>query len=288
MKVSVVIPVYNAEKYIAQTIESALNQSLNDHEVIVINDGSTDGSEAEIAKYEDSITYIPQSNAGVSLARNAGILAAKGDYVAFLDQDDLFLPTKLKCMSAFLDQHQECCMVYSGVDRIDEHGELLPSKDVDIYEGDIFPLLVEKSHIAPSMVVCRRDVLLEVGMFSERFSSEGEDYDLFMRMARKGHCGFVPERLVQYRVHPTNTCKEKQGIAPYRYEEIINMHVDYLFDNYSDGRSIYKKRMTRICRDKALIAADQGDWSQVWFYIRKALGFSPWRLDLLKIFYRRR
>ncbi len=281
MKVSVVIPVYNAENYIAETIESALDQTIHDHEVIVVNDGSTDGSAAVIAGYGDHIVYLEQSNSGVSAARNAGIQSARGEYVAFLDQDDVFEADRLEKLAAFLDEHPDHATVYSMASRIDSAGQPLPAKPMETPSGDIFRELFIKSHIAPSMIMCRREALITVGMFSEDFSSEGEDYDLMLRLAQHSPIGVVMEDLVRYRVHPTNTCKQKEDIAPYRYEEILNRYRQYLFDNYADGQKIYRKRMSKVFREKARLFRDHGDFAAARKWYDEALKVDPLRLDAL-------
>ncbi|MEA3223996.1 MAG: glycosyltransferase family A protein, partial [Thermodesulfobacteriota bacterium] len=165
MNVSVVIPVYNGANFIAQTIQSALDQTLQGREVIVINDGSTDNSDKEILKFRDGIVYIKQENKGVSAARNIGIQRAKGEYIAFLDQDDVFLPNKLEKLASFLDQYPGYGMVYSSISRIDGDGNLLAAKKIPTHSGDIFPQLFMKCYIAPSMVMCRKQTLLDAGLF---------------------------------------------------------------------------------------------------------------------------
>src|SRR5436309_14667644 len=110
--VSVVIPVYNGERYLADAIQSVLDQTYRNFEVIVVDDGSTDRS-AEIAKrFGEAVRYVYRTNGGVCKARNAGIAAARGAYIAFLDQDDLWLHDKLAAQVAYLDSHPEAGAVY--------------------------------------------------------------------------------------------------------------------------------------------------------------------------------
>jgi len=121
--VSVVIPTYNRCGYLQQAIESVLSQSCGDFEVIVVDDGSTDETAQVIAKFSDErVRYLYQSNAGRSAARNWGMGAARGMYLAFLDDDDLYLPHKLASQVAFLESHPGVDLVGSGVRLIDEHG----------------------------------------------------------------------------------------------------------------------------------------------------------------------
>src|SRR5437867_2556724 len=110
--VSVVIPVYNGERYLADAIQSVLDQTYENFEVIVVDDGSTDESAAVAKRFGEAIRYVHQANGGVSKARNTGIAEARGVYLAFLDQDDLWLPDKLSVQVAYLDSHPEVGAVY--------------------------------------------------------------------------------------------------------------------------------------------------------------------------------
>ncbi|MBN2297762.1 MAG: glycosyltransferase [Deltaproteobacteria bacterium] len=282
MKASVVIPVYNAQDFIAETIESALNQTLNDHEVIVINDGSTDGSEKEILRYEGRIVYISRENRGVSASRNEGALIAKGEYIAFLDQDDLFMPDKLDKMSRFLDQNPDYIMVYSKGGRIDAAGNPLPFKKMPDYSGDIFPKLYMHCYIAPSMVMCRRQSFLDAGMFQGRFSSEGEDYDLFLRISSLAPVGIVREDLVKYRVHMDNTSKSKEQLAPFRMEEVLEQFTPYLLKHYRFGWWLHRSRMAKIYREQARVYLQLGKTQDAARAYRRSIKSYPLRLDVYK------
>lgn len=281
MKASVIIPVYNGKKFIAQTIQSALDQTLQGHEVIVVNDGSTDNSEKEILKFRDRVVYIKQENKGVSAARNIGIQRAKSEYIAFLDQDDIFMPNKLKKLASFLDQHPGYGMVYSQISRIDGDGNLLAAKKIPTHSGDIFPQLFMKCYIAPSMAMCRKQMLLDAGLFQERFSSEGEDYDIFLRLARAAPVGVVQEELVMYRVHMENVSKKGQDLAPFRGEEILSQYKDYLIENYRMGWWYYRKRMSKIYREQAKVYLSQGRVSDGRKCLKRSLGLYPFRFEVI-------
>jgi len=282
MKASIVIPVYNARKFIVQAIQSALDQTLQDHEVIVVNDGSTDDSDKEILKFRGRVVYIKQENKGVSAARNVGIQRAKGEYIAFLDQDDVFMPNKLEKLASFLDRHPDHGMVYSQISRIDGEGKLLPPKKIPTHSGDIFPQLFMKCYIAPSMVMCRRQALLDIDLFQERFSSEGEDYDLFLRLAKRAPIGVVQEELVMYRVHMGNVSKKGQDLAPFRGEEILSQYKDYLIENYRMGCWYYRKRMSKIYREQGRAYSSQGKLGDAIACYRKSIKNFPFRMEVYK------
>jgi glycosyltransferase involved in cell wall biosynthesis len=205
MKVSVVIPTYNDEGTISATVESALAQRFDaEFEVIVVNDGSTDGTRAELAKFGDRIRVIDQENRGVSAARNAGIQAAAGEYIALLDGDDTWMEDKLAKTVPVLDKSPACVAVFSNIVGVDSAG-----REVWYFVAPEFghsPTLDEMLDwpwpILPSAIVIRRDTLLAIGGFSEEFKPQhwgGEDNFLTLLVRERGEIAYVPETLVQYR-----------------------------------------------------------------------------------------
>jgi glycosyltransferase involved in cell wall biosynthesis len=205
VKVSVVIPTYNDEGTIVATVESALAQRFEgEFEVIVVNDGSTDGTRAELAKFGDRIRVLDQENRGVSAARNAGIQAATGEYVALLDADDTWTGDKLAKTVPVLDRNPACVAVFSNVVGVDG-----ASREVWYFVAPEFrrsPTLDEMLNLSwpylPSAVVIRRDTLLAIGGFSEEFKAEHwgcEDVFFMMMVRERGEILYVPETLVRYR-----------------------------------------------------------------------------------------
>ena len=128
MKISVVIPLYNKEKQIAHTLQSVLNQTFQDFEIVIVDDGSTDGSVAEVEKFSDSrIRLIHQKNAGVSAARNRGIEAAKGDLIAFLDADDVWMPEYLATQYHLSQKYPDCNVFACNYEFRDTEGKVTPT-----------------------------------------------------------------------------------------------------------------------------------------------------------------
>jgi len=280
-RVSVIIPVYNGEAFVTDAIDSVWRQTFRSFEIIVINDGSTDTTHSVVGPYLDRVRYVETENRGVSAARNAGIEMSKADYVAFLDQDDLFHPRKLEVAVSYLDNHSDMAMVYTSLDRMDSDGTMLPSKKLKGYSGDIFPRLFLKTFIAPSMAVCRRQIFEEIGMFSQELSSEGEDYDLFLRIASRYRVGYVDERLGIYRLHSGNVSKGKQEIAPFRYEQVLNIHAPHLLSHYRLGWWVYRKRMSKVFREQAKVYLKLGRQKDAFSAIKRSLGLYPFRIDVL-------
>jgi len=280
-KISVVIPVYNGGKFIADAVNSVLKQTYKNFEIIVVDDGSTDNTDSVLRSFSGKIMYLKTDHSGVSNARNEGIMNAQGEYVAFLDQDDLFHPARLEITVDYLVSHPETAMIYTSAKRMLMDGTLLPEKDLPGYSGDIFPQLFEKCFIAPSMVVCKKDVLIERGMFSTELSSEGEDYNLFLNIASRYNVGYIPQRLLTYRLHPENTSKKKQEVAPFRYEQILGYYTDHLLKNYSMGWWVYRKRMSKVYREQAKVFMSQDKISDALCCLRKSMETFPFRLDVI-------
>ncbi len=184
-KVSVIIPSYNCDRYLPEAIESVFNQTYQDYEIIVINDGSTDRTLEVIAPYLEQIRYVYQENQGAGKARNRGLYLARGELIAFLDADDLFLPHKLKEQVAIFEEREEIGIVNSGFRVIGENGE--PIMDVERWQEipDLTPevWLLHKP-ILPSAMMFRRHWFELVGGFRQRFFP-CEDMEIVLRMVVK-------------------------------------------------------------------------------------------------------
>ena len=206
-KVSLVIPAYNESKNIGIVVDAA--KVVNDiKEIIVIDDGSTDDTSLVVKSITDQrITYIQQKNAGVSTARNHGITVSKGDYIAFLDHDDVWLPCKLEKQLSLFEQNPKVAMVYADTFIIDENNSIINtySHKIKFYSGMIFKELFFSCFITILTVVIKKSVFLEVGPFLP--FKIGEDYDLFLKCAAKYPIDYIDEPLAKYRVHESNYSK---------------------------------------------------------------------------------
>jgi glycosyltransferase involved in cell wall biosynthesis len=182
-RVSVVIPTYNSAASLREAIESVLGQTYLDFEVIVIDDGSTDDTERVVRSFGDRVCYVSQRNSGAGAARNQGIRTSRGSYVAFLDSDDLWVPSKLEDQIPLLDRDPEIGLVYSDWAVVAEQGEDVPSylRNLPAASGYVFDGLVQCGFILTSGTVVRRSCLDEVGYFDETLSI-AQDYDLWLRI----------------------------------------------------------------------------------------------------------
>lgn len=207
MLVSVVIPCYNCGKYIQQAIDSVKSQTYKGVEIIIVDDGSTDNSKDVILRNGNAVTYIFQENKGVSAARNAGIKAARGEYIAFLDADDYWAPEKLEKQLALFEKHREIASVNCGLYVVNERGEIfrtVPLDEMKTKEMLLKELLVNNPiHGGGSGVIAKKDCIIAAGMFDETVSGS-EDRDLWYRLIKAYNMRFIREPYVYYRIHAGN------------------------------------------------------------------------------------
>jgi len=211
-KVSVVIPVFNGERFIGDAIRSALGQTFRDFEIIVVDDGSIDQTEKIVRQFSDQVAYHRQENRGAGAARNLGVMCGSGEWIAFLDADDIWYPQKLAVQFESVALNPAILFVYSDMDTIDVHEAILQrnflttrvkrrwrKKDRDlvsrVFGSQPFPY--------PSTVLLKRELFTQSGGFSPLFRRNyHEDFDLFARIARVAPLHFLPQSLVQYRKIP--------------------------------------------------------------------------------------
>ena len=208
MKVSVVIPVHNGEKYLAQAIESVLGQTFRDFELLIVDDGSTDGTAAIIRRFAEGdrrVRILTQENRGVAAAGNRGLHEARAEWVARLDADDVFLPEKLERQVAFLRRNPDAQIVGTLASFINHAGRPLGLVGTEgPYTPAEFYRLVREDrpiYFVNSSTLMRRETVLSIGGYREPFAP-AEDVDLWIRMMEQGHLMLkVPEPLLLYRLH---------------------------------------------------------------------------------------
>jgi glycosyltransferase involved in cell wall biosynthesis len=221
--VSVIIPTYNRAKFVGDAIQSVLDQTFTDYEIIVVDDGSTDNTKAILGQFKDKIRYIYQENQGVSAARNRGIQAAQGEYIAFLDSDDLFLPTKLEKQIAYLLQNPDIGLVHSSFIIIDEFGRQMAVR-VKEESKDMYRRFLLTSTIATSSVIMPRQVIDQIGGFDTTLSL-AEDVDFETRVAQHFEVGVISTPLVKYREFPGNTPSRPKDLYK-SFFYVLQKHTD--------------------------------------------------------------
>lgn len=206
--VSVIIPSYNAARYVKGAVDSALAQTYPSIEIIVVDDGSTDNTKEILAPYaaEKKLIYIRQQNAGLSGARNTGITHAKGEFIALLDADDLFLPKKIEHQIHYLESHPECDISYCNLFHFwDGEENNLLTLNYQYYSGaDVLPNLIKRDFIAPLSMVIRRSIFDRFGLFDTNFR-RSEDLEFLVRILSQGaNICFLDERLAKLRLSRTS------------------------------------------------------------------------------------
>ncbi len=270
--VSVIIHTYNNERFIAETVESVLNQTYKDYEIVVVDDGSVDGTRDALIPYMQKIMYHYKENGGIASAKNAGIGLSQAEFVAFLDHDDLWAPDKLQLQMECFNENPQVGLVYAKYTSFRD-GKELRTKPEKGYSGWIFKELLSKSFIQTSTVVVKRECLDAVGPYDESFSL-GDEYDMFLRIARKFQCGFIDKGLTRYRVHDTNASKngflfdnENLGV----YKKVYNNCTDL------DGveKKILRKRIARYSMKVAEGLYRQGKLEESKKYQKEANNYLP-------------
>jgi glycosyltransferase involved in cell wall biosynthesis len=214
MQVTTVIPAYNAAGYISAAIDSALDQDGVDQQILVIDDGSIDDTPSVLRSYGDRIETIRQPNRGLSSARNRGIQAARGEFIAFLDADDIWCRGKLSRQVAALERSPKAIMVHSQTVSWDPasglESEFVKARSED-YHGDCFAKLYRSNAICVSSVMARTSRLREMGGFDEQIRRPTtQDYDLWLRIAFESPLVYDGEKGTLYRRHDGNASHQTQ------------------------------------------------------------------------------
>ena len=208
--VSVVIPVYNGERFLRESLESVFAQTYQDYEIVCVDDGSKDASLAILNEYRDRIKVVQQANMGQAEARNAGAKTGIGKYLAFLDQDDRWYPKKLERQVAILEANPEAIMIHCDKDWIDDAGNVTQRSVVSATRRSVQKGLTMKRLVGwdpciyPSTMLIRRVAFDRVGGFDPELGGYGEDIDLMLRLRQEGLFIFLEETWTQYRKHSTN------------------------------------------------------------------------------------
>lgn len=231
-RVSVVIPTFNCERFIGRTVDSALRQTYRDFEIIVVDDGSTDGTQAVLAQYGDALRYIRQANQGASAARNAALSTATGEYLAYLDADDVWDPQKLARQVTYLDANPACGFVHTEVAVIDEQDMVLHARfnqetGRTVPQGRCLNDILQRSHIQTLTVLERRSAFERAGKFDLRLPV-AQDYLHWIQVVLQGYeVGYLPDPLGQYRWRAGSLMSsQRRLLADFAkiYEILLNEH----------------------------------------------------------------
>jgi glycosyltransferase involved in cell wall biosynthesis len=219
-QISVIIPTYNRATLLQEAIDSVLAQTYQDFELLVVDDGSTDQTNELVTEYGERITYIFQENRGVSSARNLGIQSSTGQFIAFLDSDDLWLPEKLEQQVAIMEHHSDLQLCHTEEIWIRRGVRVNPKKKHKKYSGYIFPYCLPLCVISPSSVMIRRTLFAKVGYFDEHLPA-CEDYDLWLRITKDYPVYFIETPvLIKRGGHPDQLSRKYWGIDRFRIQAL--------------------------------------------------------------------
>ena len=226
MKISVIIPTFNRKHTLQRAIDSVLAQTFKPYEIIIVDDGSKDGTKEWLLQNYPSVQYIHQPNNGVSSARNKGIQISQGSWIALLDSDDEWMPEKLEYQSRFLEMNRDSSFCHTNEIWIRNGVRVNQMKKHKKYGGDIFKYCLDICRISPSSSIIKKDVFEEVGAFDESLTV-CEDYDLWLRVTAKFNILFLDEPLIKkYGGHLDQLSRVPEGIEQYRIrslEKILSM-----------------------------------------------------------------
>ncbi|MGE0132674.1 MAG: glycosyltransferase family 2 protein [Blastocatellales bacterium] len=277
-KVSVVIPAYNAEKYLAETVRSVLDQTYGDYEVIVVDDGSSDGT-LEVAKsFQSRIQVFAKPNGGPASARNLAIKNSRGDYIAFLDSDDLWMNDKLGQQVALLEENPAVGLVYGeALMFTQDDGEQKVGDKIGYTYEPSFRSLLFGDYIPNSTVVIRRACVNKVGLLNESRELIGvEDYEYWMRVARHFTMAGIPRPLAYYRIREGNLMGDGSDINKGLNLSIAAIReTERLYPNLWEECQVDRDMLLAKLHIRAGFAwKRKSDWKQWAIKFREALGYS--------------
>ena len=280
--VSVVIPTFNRAHLVQDAVRSAAGQTVAPTEIVIVDDGSTDDTEAVLdgmaSRLPVPLVYVRQENAGGNVARNRGVKIARGAYVAFLDSDDVWHPEKLEKQLAALGALPGAGAVYCGLREVEvETGRVLSEPKRAYPAGDLFsPLLVSDVTAPTSTYLVKRSIMEAAGHFDETLEAR-QDWDMWIRVARQAPIAVVPEALVDFRHHagPRTVSDPERELRAYR--RIMDKYADW---RVAAGPRVVRKAHAAYFRRVGRVAFHfQGDRGKALKNHIRALRHDPFALD---------
>ncbi|MGA3083323.1 MAG: glycosyltransferase [Thermodesulfobacteriota bacterium] len=221
--VSVIVPTYNRSFFVLEAVDSIFKQTFKDFELIVVDDGSIDGTAEALNPYKGRLIYSFQDHQGVSTARNRGIQTARGKWVAFLDDDDLWLPEKLKTQIDFFSKNPEGMICQTQEIWIRNGRRVNPREKHRKYSGDIFAPSLLLCLVSPSAVMIQRELFEQVGCFDETLPA-CEDYDLWLRISAQFPIFLIDQPLVVKRGgHPDQLSRTTPALDRFRIQSLVKI-----------------------------------------------------------------
>jgi glycosyltransferase involved in cell wall biosynthesis len=275
-RVTIVMPAYNAARYLPTAIDSVIHQSYSDWELIVIDDGSTDETKSVATSYvprtSGRLRYLYQSNRGPAAARNAGLQATTGEFIATLDADDVWLPMRLERGISVMDRSPQVGLVHSLVARINVEGNVVgsfnfPSKH---QAGKIaLNIYTRRANILSPTVLFRRQCIDTVGLFDEAFRGT-EDRDLWFRIAERYEIAYIDEILALYRSSPGSVASDS-GLAVQTKLSFARKHLE----RRACSRFSWLRALGQIYREQGDVCFSRGQLKQSLGYYTRSVCCNP-------------
>jgi glycosyltransferase involved in cell wall biosynthesis len=284
-KVSIVMPVLNGEKYIREAIESILAQTYSSYELIVVDDGSNDGTRQTVddLSHRLQVQYIfhPVS-LGIAPSMNDGVRHASGEFIAFLDHDDAWFPNFLETQMSYLESHPETGMVHSDFQTTDVAGNILEasvakSRKRNRPSGNVFPQLFMDSFIVGNSVLIRKECFARLGVFDE--SLRWGDYHMWLRISRHYRVDYVSQVLTMYRQHPAQSTRTNPGRAT-TVDSVGLQAIQKILELYPEvrqelGETLIDRRLASLWFDSAYSWWSQGASQNARLCLSKSIHLAP-------------
>lgn len=281
--VSVIIPTYNRSRLVKEAIDSVLKQTYADSEILVVDDGSTDETAQVLSKISDQrIKYFHKNNDGLSNARNLGITKSRGEFIAFLDSDDIWPVNYLEIITDRLEENREYGLAYSMFTNVYPDGHREPAfQKASFLSGNLTRYYFGRMPcILPSAAVMRRDVLAD--LYFDEYLKVSEDFDFFLRLSVKTKFLFVPEATVLRRIFGNNLSIQFQNSICLNSILIL----ERFFRHFNDKKIIpaitARKKISREYRSAARIHIKDGNREAAIKLLKKAIFYYPWDYQCYK------
>jgi glycosyltransferase involved in cell wall biosynthesis len=278
-KVSVILPCYNGSLWISDAVKSVLRQTLDDFELVIIDDGSTDNSESIISPFlgDGRVHYIYQENRGFSGAVNRGIKESKGDLIGFIGQDDIWLPNELEVHVKYFDEHKNVDLVHSNYCSIDSEGRIIKVRDIKIPNFSSRKKLIEylfiNNFIGFETALVKKRCFDEVGFFDERMTGFS-DHDMWLRIAGKFNMAYIDLPLVKKREHELQLSKA-------RLESVLKdefLMVKKAIDLYPFLKRVERKKLASLYYALGIALLQKGNTEEAEQKLLEAIRCQPWKL----------
>lgn len=275
--ISVIIPTYNRAHHLAKAVDSVFCQTYKPFEIIIVDDGSTDNTKQIVSDYADKVVYISQKNSGPSAARNRGIRAAQGDFIAFLDSDDAWAPEKLEKQVNLISESPKLGLIGTGYYNCDQNLEnptIHPS--MKLAKTPREEILIRNLWPTPSLLI-RKSCFEAVGLFNENMKF-AEDWDMWVRISQIFPVATINEPLVMIRKHD-------QGLAGLNDNQEYNFKLwkDLISNNrirYSMCSAAYRKAMSLYYLNRFYSSSHCGDFRSEFVFLSKSLFYWPFYLPI--------